>query len=172
MTVTVPGSRGVPCLWRSSSTRRHPRCPLPCRCALRSPRTLRPPRDLQHRPGQPVYQPGVHRRAARTHVPPSPWPARTATCTNLFIERLSRSLKYEALYLHELSAGFQPQRLISSCFAFNDHGTPHSVLGDATPAQAYADEMLLQRPAQRRNSPASLPAPPERQGVLYRTLAA
>ena len=33
---------------------------------------------------------------------------------NIFIERLWRSLKYEAVYLHELSDGFQAQRLISS----------------------------------------------------------
>ena len=32
---------------------------------------------------------------------------------NIFIERLWRSLKYEAVYLHELSNGFQAQRVIA-----------------------------------------------------------
>ena len=31
---------------------------------------------------------------------------------NIFIERLWRSLKYEAVYLHELSDGFAAQRVI------------------------------------------------------------
>ncbi len=52
---------------------------------------------------------------------------------NIFSERLWRSLKYEAVYLHEISDGFQ---------------------------------------AQRRGSPASLPALPEQQDMLNRTLAA
>ena len=32
---------------------------------------------------------------------------------NIFIERLWRSMKYEAVYLHELSDGFQAQRVIA-----------------------------------------------------------
>ena len=32
---------------------------------------------------------------------------------NIFIERLWRSLKYEAVYLHGLSDGFQAQRVIA-----------------------------------------------------------
>ena len=51
---------------------------------------------------------------------------------NIFIERLWRSLKYEAVYLHEISDGFAAQRLISSWFAFYDQGRPHSALGGAT----------------------------------------
>ena len=31
---------------------------------------------------------------------------------NIFIERLWRSLKYEAVYLHEIADGFQARRLI------------------------------------------------------------
>lgn len=56
---------------------------------------------------------------------------------NIFIERLWRSLKYEAVYLHEISDGFVAQRVIAQWMAFyNDH-RPHSVLGDSTPAEAY-----------------------------------
>jgi putative transposase len=91
---------------------------------------------------------------------------------NIFIERLWRSLKYEAVYLHEISDGFAAQRLISRWFAFYDKGRPHSALGGSTPAEAYEEGMLTQRPAQRRSSPAPLPALPEQQDVLNRTLAA
>ncbi len=91
---------------------------------------------------------------------------------NIFIERLWRSLKYEAVYLHEISDGFQAQRLISSWFAFYDRARPHSVLGGSTPAEAYEKGMLTQRLAQRRGAPASLPALPQQQDMLNRTLAA
>ena len=36
---------------------------------------------------------------------------------NIFIERLWRYLKYEAVYLHEISDGFQAHRLSSRWFA-------------------------------------------------------
>ena len=91
---------------------------------------------------------------------------------NIFIERLWRSLKYEVVYLHEISDGFEAQRLISRWFAFYDRERPHSALGGSTPAEAYEKGMLTPRPAQRPGSPASLPALPEQQDVLNRTLAA
>ena len=95
---------------------------------------------------------------------------------NIFIKRLWPSLKYEAVYLHEISDRFQAQSLISSWFAFYDqdrpHSRPHSALGGATPAEAYEKGMLTQTPAQRRSSPATLPALPEQQDVLNKTLAA
>ncbi len=37
---------------------------------------------------------------------------------NIFIECLWRSLKYEAVYLHEIPDGFQAQPPISRWFAF------------------------------------------------------
>ena len=37
---------------------------------------------------------------------------------NIFVERLWRSLKYEAVYLHELSDGFAAQRVISRWMTF------------------------------------------------------
>ncbi len=36
---------------------------------------------------------------------------------NIFIERLWRSLKYEAVYLHELRDGLDAERIIGSCLA-------------------------------------------------------
>ena len=91
---------------------------------------------------------------------------------NIFIERLWRSLKYEAVYLHELSDGFAAQRLIARWFDFYDRRRPHSALGGSTPAEAYEQGMLPEMQAKRRRPPAPLPALPERQDVLNRTLAA
>ena len=37
---------------------------------------------------------------------------------NIFIERLWRSLKYEAVYLHELTDGFHAERVIGEWIGF------------------------------------------------------
>ena len=47
---------------------------------------------------------------------------------NLFIERLCRSLKYGAIYLHEIAAGFTTPRLIGDWIRFYDTEGPHSAL--------------------------------------------
>ena len=91
---------------------------------------------------------------------------------NIFIERMWRSLKYEAVYLHELSDGFQAQRLISSWVAFYNAERPHSALAGFTPAEAYNQGLLTEARTELHRSPAPLPAPPEHQEVLNRTLAA
>ena len=52
---------------------------------------------------------------------------------NIFIERLWRSLKYEAVYLHELSDGRDAQRVIGSWFGFYNDVRPHSSLDSRTP---------------------------------------
>jgi putative transposase len=57
---------------------------------------------------------------------------------NIFIERLWRSLKYEAVYLHELTDGFAAQRVIGEWIGFYNTARPHSALDGRTPAQAYA----------------------------------
>jgi putative transposase len=57
---------------------------------------------------------------------------------NIFIERLWRSLKYEAVYLHEMVDGFAAERVIGAWIAFYNAVRPHSALGGATPAEAYA----------------------------------
>ncbi len=53
---------------------------------------------------------------------------------NIFIERLWRSLKYEAIYLHELTDGL---RVIGEWIDFYNTERPHSSLGGQTPAEAY-----------------------------------
>ena len=91
---------------------------------------------------------------------------------NIFIERLWRSLKYEAVYLHELSDGFQAQRVIARWMEFYNTQRPHSALADSTPAEAYEKGMLLEMQAEPHRPPAPLPAQSEQQHVLNRTLAA
>ena len=56
---------------------------------------------------------------------------------NVFIERLWRSLKYEAVYLHELCDGFEAERVIASWMRFYTEERPHSALGGRTPSEAY-----------------------------------
>ena len=54
---------------------------------------------------------------------------------NVFIERLWPSLKYEAVYLHELADGFVAEQVISEWMTFYSDARPHSALGGRTPAE-------------------------------------
>ncbi len=56
---------------------------------------------------------------------------------NIFIERLWRSLKQEAVYLEEIQDGFHARRVISNWMAFYNTNRPHSSLERRTPKEAY-----------------------------------
>ena len=56
---------------------------------------------------------------------------------NIFIERLWRSLKYQAVYLRELRNGLDAERIISSWIDFYNEVRPHSSLGGRTLGDAY-----------------------------------
>ena len=56
---------------------------------------------------------------------------------NVFIERLWRSLKYEAVYLRELQDGFDAQRVIARWIKFYNEVRPHSKLDGRTPDEVY-----------------------------------
>ena len=58
---------------------------------------------------------------------------------NIFIERLWWSLKYEAVYLHELRDGLDAERIIGSWIDFYNEVRPHSSLGGRTPGDAYGN---------------------------------
>lgn len=56
---------------------------------------------------------------------------------NIFIERLWRSLKQEAVYLEELTDGFKAKRVIKNWIAFYNTERPHSALRYRTPDETY-----------------------------------
>lgn len=56
---------------------------------------------------------------------------------NIFIERLWRSLKQEAVYLHEITNGFQAKRIIDNWIGFYNTERPHTALDKRTPDAAY-----------------------------------
>jgi len=56
---------------------------------------------------------------------------------NVFIERLWRSLKQEAIYLEEISDGFQARRVIKKWITFYNTERPHSALDRQTSDDAY-----------------------------------
>lgn len=62
---------------------------------------------------------------------------------NIFIERLWRSLKYEAVYLHELCDGMDAERIIATWVDFYNEVRPHLWLGGRTPGEAYRDGAAL-----------------------------
>ena len=81
---------------------------------------------------------------------------------NIFIERLWRSLKYEAVYLHELTDGFKAERVIAEWIGFYNTERPHSALDGRPPAQAYG----ATRPMDMMDKPDGLPTSP--QGIARR----
>ena len=78
---------------------------------------------------------------------------------NIFIERLWRSLKYEAVYLHELTDGFAAERVIGEWIGFYNTGRPHSALDGRTPAEAYSDG----KPVDMMDKARALPTSPQAQ---------
>jgi putative transposase len=99
---------------------------------------------------------------------------------NIFIERLWRSLKYEAIYLHELTDGFVAERVIGEWIDFYNTKRPHSSFDGRTPAEAYS----ANRPMDMMDKPDGLPTSPQglarrfgqtpqqQQDVINRILAA
>ena len=92
---------------------------------------------------------------------------------NIFIERLWRSLKYEAVYLHELTDGFKAERVIGQWIDFYNTERPHSSLDGKTPAEACWGD----RPVDMMDKPDGLPTSPpaqqqQQQNVINRNLAA
>ena len=97
---------------------------------------------------------------------------------NIFIERLWRSLKYEAVYLHELTDGFKAERVIAEWIDFYNTERPHSALDGATPAEAYGEtqpvDMMDKATALPLNACVQAPQAQQQQqqDVINRILAA
>ncbi len=62
---------------------------------------------------------------------------------NIFIERLWRSLKQEAVYLEDLADGFKAHRVIRDWMTFYNTERPHSALEHKTPREAYCTDRNL-----------------------------
>jgi len=99
---------------------------------------------------------------------------------NIFIERLWRSLKYEAIYLHKLTDGFIAERVIAEWIDFYNTERPHSAFNGKTPAEASGADRPTRSggrsPVDMMDKPDGLPTPPQaqqqQQDVINRFLAA
>jgi len=91
---------------------------------------------------------------------------------NIFIERLWRSLKYEAVYLHELTDGFKAERVIGEWIGFYNTERPHSALAGQTPAETYAAGLTVDMMDKPDGLPTSPKAQQQQQNVINRVLAA
>jgi putative transposase len=91
---------------------------------------------------------------------------------NIFIERLWRSLKYEAVYLHELTDGFAAERVIREWVDFYNTKRPHSALAGRTPAEAYSARWPVDMMDKAVALPTSPQAPQHQQTVINRIRAA
>ena len=66
---------------------------------------------------------------------------------NIFIERLWRSLKQEAIYLEEINDGFQAWQVIKEWKTFYNTRRPHSALERQSPDDAYWASLEKQKAA-------------------------
>ena len=66
---------------------------------------------------------------------------------NIFIARLGRALKQEAVYLHELQDGFQAKRVIKDWIGFYNSERPHTALDKRSPDDAFFDTARTQKAA-------------------------
>ena len=113
------------------------------------PEALRGPRDPP-RPHRPITcltnmraskAPSSPARRSPTGCWPRAWRSRwmagAASSTTSSSSGCWRSLKYEAVYLHELRDGLDAERIIGSWIDFYNEVRPHSSLGRRTPGEAY-----------------------------------
>lgn len=91
---------------------------------------------------------------------------------NIFIERLWRSLKYEAVHLHELTDGFHAERVIAEWIGFYNTERPHSALAGRTPAEAYGLGQPVDMMDKARALPTSPQARQQQEGFINGVLAA
>lgn len=66
---------------------------------------------------------------------------------NIFIEWLWRFLKQEAVYLHEITKGFEAKRTIDGWIVFYNTERPHTALDKRTPDTAYSGQLETRKAA-------------------------
>ena len=91
---------------------------------------------------------------------------------NIFIERLWRSLKYEAVYLHEMTDGFKAERVIGAWIDFYNTERPHFALGGRTPAETYGATRPVDMMDKADALPTFPPAQQQLQDMINKDLAA
>ena len=67
--------------------------------------------------------------------------------TTISIERLWRSLKQEAVYLHEITDGFQAKRISDDWIGFYNFERPHTALDKRTPDAEYFAQVEMRKAA-------------------------
>ncbi len=77
---------------------------------------------------------------------------------NIFIERLWRSLKHEAVYPHELASGLEARGIIGGWMAFYNDERRHTALGRSTPAEAHRRLIGIPQNRQFSTAPAAAAA--------------
>lgn len=77
---------------------------------------------------------------------------------NVFIERLWRSLKYEAVYLHDLADGRDARHVIGAWMRFYNAERPHSALAGHTPVESHGAP--ARAPVDMLDKPGGLPTSP------------
>ena len=73
---------------------------------------------------------------------------------NIFVERLWRTVKYEAVYLKAYANGLEAYRGLRECFRFYNERRPHQALGYRTPAEVFYGEPVAEdeEPKERKCS--------------------
>jgi putative transposase len=66
--------------------------------------------------------------------------------SNLFIERLWRTVKYEEVYLKAYQDGWEAKAVLADYFRFYNNERPHQALGYRTPAAVYNSSCLDNAP--------------------------
>jgi len=75
------------------------------------------------------------------------WSGRKRCYDNILVERLWRTVKYEEVYLHAYSDGWEAEISLAHFLSRYCHVRPHSSLGGKTPYQAYTEaESCSSRP--------------------------
>jgi putative transposase len=66
---------------------------------------------------------------------------------NIFIERMWRSMKYEAVCLQDFLDGFEAGRVVDGWMALCNRRRPHSAVGLRTPNEACSEQRELEKAA-------------------------
>jgi transposase InsO family protein len=67
--------------------------------------------------------------------------------SNIFIERLWRSVKYEEIYLKEYEAVDELRKSLAKYFHFYNQERPHQTFGGATPLEVYRQGLSVNEKA-------------------------